>query len=310
MFRRSAKPQIPGLTGALRGSGDIRVKPLGSRRWNPSDIYHQLIKLSWPRLAASFILLFLTFNLIFAGLYSLDPERIYWGGRIIHAPVYWRAFFFSIDTVATIGYGNMCPLSVFANVLVVIEITCGVLFFALVTGISFARFSRPTARVLFSNVAVVSELGGVPTLMFRAANQRHNLVFEARASVSLLLDQQVDGKTIRRFLDLTLERNSTPVFVLTWTIMHRIGPGSPLVSYVRDGRLPEDAEIVVVLSGTDEGSSQTVHSRWAYRPDDICWNGRFVDILDVLPDGTRTIDYGRFHAVEGLPQVHGAETGH
>ena len=298
MVRRPAQPQIPGLTGALRGSGNIRVKPIGSRRWHPSDIYHQLIKLSWPRLATSFILLFLVFNLIFGGLYSLDPTGIYWGNNRINAPAYWRAFFFSIDTVATIGYGNMYPLSVFTNVLVVIEITCGILFFALVTGISFARFSRPTARVLFSNVAVIDEVGGAPTLMFRAANQRHNLVFEARATVSLLLDEEVDGRTFRRFVDLTLERSSTPVFVLTWSIMHRIGPDSPLAPYLNDGKLPSDCEIVVVLSGTDEGSSQTVHSRWAYRPCDICWDARFVDIINVLPDGTRTIDYGRFHEVE------------
>ena len=119
------------------------------------------------------------------------------------------------------------------------------------------------------------------------------------------MDELIDGRTFRRFLDLTLERSSTPVFVLSWTIMHRIGPASPLEPYVRDGQLPSNAEIVVVLSGTDEGSSQTVHSRWAYRPDDICWNASSVDIIDVLPDGTRTIDYGRFHAVEEtkLPSV-------
>lgn len=298
MLRRPVQTEVPGLTGALRGSGDIRVKAIGSRRWHPSDIYHQLIKLSWPRFAASFILLFLAFNLLFAWLYSLDPTGIGWSGAKIQAPVFWRDFFFSIDTVATIGYGNMYPISAFTNVLVVIEITCGILFFALVTGISFARFSRPTARVLFSNVAVIADVDGVPTLMFRAANQRHNLVFEARATVSLLLDEQVDGRTFRRFIDLTLERGSTPVFVLTWMIMHRMAADSPLEPYLRDGRFPPDAEIVVVLSGTDDGSGQTIHTRWAYRPADIRWNARFVDILDILPDGTRTIDYGRFHMVE------------
>ena len=298
ILRRPEQPEIAGLTGALRGSGDVRVKPIGSGRWHPSDIYHQLIKLSWPRLAAAFILLFLAFNLFFAWLYSLDPTGIDWGGTRINAPAFWRAFFFSIDTVATIGYGNMYPVSVFTNVLVVAEITCGILFFALVTGISFARFSRPTARVLFSNVAVIAEVGGVPTLMFRAANQRHNFVYEAHATVSLLLDELVDGRIFRRFLDLTLERSSTPVFVLSWTIMHRMGADSPLAPYLRDGHLPPDAEIVVVLSGTDDGSGQTIHTRWAYRPDDIRWNARFVDIIDILPDGTRTIDYGRFHAVE------------
>ena len=294
-FGRRAQSEMQTLTGALRGSHDIRVKPIGIRRWHPSDIYHQLLKLSWPRLAAAFILLFLAFNLFFAGLYHLDPTGI--GGTTINAPTFWRCFFFSVDTVATIGYGNMYPVSVFANVLVVIEITCGILFFALITGISFARFSRPTARVLFSNVAVIGEVDGVPTLMFRAANQRHNLVFEARAGVSLVKDELVDGAVFRWFRDLALERSSTPVFMLTWTIMHRIGLDSPLAPYLRDGQLPPDVEILVVLSGTDEGSGQTIHARWAYRPADIRWNARFADIIGALPDGVRTIDYRRFHEV-------------
>jgi len=303
-FGRRAQSEMQALTGALRGSGDIRVKPIGIRRWHPSDIYNQLIKLSWPGLAASFVLLFLAFNLLFAGLYSLDPAGL--GGTRINAPAFWRAFFFSVDTVATIGYGNNYPLSVFANVLVVIEITCGILFFALVTGIAFARFSRPTARVLFSNVAVICEFGGAPTLMFRAANQRHNLVFEARAAVSLVKDELVDKATFRWFRDLTLERSSTPVFMLTWTIMHRIGSDSPLAPYLRDAQLPPDVEILVVLSGTDEGSGQTIHARWSYRPDDIRWNAQFEDIISVAPDGTRTIDYRRFHAVkDAVPAENG-----
>ena len=286
------------LTGALRGSRDIRVRPVGCR-WHPSDIYHQLIKLSWPRLAAVFVLLFFTFNLIFASLYHFDPTGI--GGTTINAPTFWRCFFFSVDTVATIGYGNMYPASVVANVVVAIEITCGILFFALITGISFARVSRPTAKVLFSNVAVIGEFDGLPTLMFRAANQRHNLVFEARAAVSFVKDELVDGATFRWFRDLALERNSTPVFMLTWTVMHQIGPDSPLAPYLRDGELPPDVEILVVLSGTDEASGQTIHARWAYRPGDIRWNAHFEDIIGVLPDGVRTIDYRRFHEVrEGL----------
>lgn len=295
-FGRRAQSELQALTGALRGGRDIRVKPIGIRRWHPSDIYHQLIKLSWPRLAAAFVFLFLAFNLVFASLYHLDPTGI--GGTRINAPTFWRCFFFSVDTVATVGYGNMYPVSVFANVLVVIEITSGILFFALITGISFARFSRPTARVLFSTVAVISEVDGVPTLMFRAANQRHNLVFEARAAVSLVKDELVDGATFRWFRDLTLERSSTPVFMLTWTLMHRIGPDSPLEPYLRHGQLPPDVEILVVLSGTDDGSGQTIHARWAYRPDDIRWNARFEDIIGVLPGGVRTIDYRRFHEVK------------
>ena len=298
MRQRSADPEQSTLTRALRDGGAIHIKPLGAARWQPSDLYHQLMQLSWPRLILLFFAVFLAFNLVFAGLYSLDPNGIRWGDTEVNAPNYWRAFFFSIDTIATIGYGNMYPVSVLANVLVVVEISLGILFFALVTGIAFSRFSRPTARVLFSHVAVIADVGGTPTLMFRAANQRHNLVFEAHANVSLLIDEEFDGGQLRRFKDLPLVRAATPVFVLSWTMMHEIAPDSPLARYVSARALPPDAEIVVLLSGTDERSGQTIHARWAYRPVDIRWDARLVDIIGMLPNGTRTIDYRRFHEVE------------
>jgi inward rectifier potassium channel len=282
----------------MRGVRQVRVKPIGRAHWHPSDIYHELLQMSWRRLALTFVLLFLGFNLFFAFLYSLDPTAINWGDRPVNATTFWRAFFFSVDTVATIGYGNMYPVSVLANVIVVVEITFGILFFAIVTGIAFARFSRPTARVLFSDVAVIADVEGTPTLMFRAANQRHNLIFDARASVSVLLDKTVGGVPMRRFEDLALVRSSTPVFVLTWTMMHPITPESPLSAWIAKREIPSSAEIMVLLSGTDERSAQTIHGRWAYRPGDIRWNSCFVDILGELPDGTRTIDYRRFHDVE------------
>lgn len=282
----------------MRGAGSVRVKPLGAARWHASDIYYQLMRLSWPRLVLLFVGAFLAFNGVFAFLYSLDPHGIDWGGTRVNAPPYWRAFFFSIDTVATIGYGNMYPVSIFTNVLVVVEITLGILFFALVTGIAFARFSRPMARVLFSRVAVITDVGGTPTLMFRAANQRHDLVFRAEATVSLLADETEGGRTFRRFRDLRLRRNSTPVFVLSWTMMHPITADSPIASWIIDRQIQPDCELIVLLSGIDERSGQTIHARWAYRPADIRWDERLVDIIGVLSDGTRTIDYRLFHETE------------
>jgi inward rectifier potassium channel len=192
----------------------------------------------------------------------------------------------------------MFPVSVYANVLVVLEITLGVMFFAIVTGIAFARFSRPTARILFSRVAVVAEVDGTPTLMFRAANLRHNLVFEARATVSVLLDEMVGGSTMRRFRDLKLVRDQNPVFTLTWMIMHPIDASSPIANWVPGGEAPAHSELIVVLSGVDDRTGQTMHGRWAYTPDDIRWGTRFVDILGQLPDGARTIDYRNFHEIE------------
>jgi inward rectifier potassium channel len=298
MRRRRHPPTAPQLGRAMRTDRALRVRPIGERRWHPADIYHQLLRMSWPQLSAAFIGTFLTFNALFAWLYSRDPTGINWGDSQVHAGPFWRAFFFSIDTVATIGYGNMYPVSIYANVLVVIEITFGILMFALVTGIAFARFSRPTARFLFSNVAVINRLDGIPTLMFRTANLRHNLIFEARATVSVLLDESIAGTVMRRFKDLKLVREANPVFTLTWMIMHPIDEQSPLAEWVEDQEPPAHSEIIVILSGVDERTGQTIHGRWAYASSDIRWNAKFVDILGQLPDGTRTIDYRRFNEVE------------
>jgi inward rectifier potassium channel len=282
----------------MRTDRALRVRPLGGPVWVPSDFYHQLLRASRRQLMGLFAAGFLTLNLVFGWLYSLDPGGIIWDPDMARLSPYWRAFFFSVETVATIGYGNMFPVSVYANVLVTIEIATGILFFAIVTGIIFARFSRPTARVLFSHVAVISDVEGVPTLMFRTANQRHNLIFEARAIVSVLMDETLDGMVMRRFHDLKLVRDANPIYALTWMIMHQIDEHSPLAHWLPGGEAPSHAELIVVLSGIDDRTGQSIHGRWAYAPSDIRWNARFVDILGRLPDGTRTIDYRRFDEIE------------
>jgi len=282
----------------MRTDRALNVRAIGRSRWTILDIYHGMLRMSWPHVTATFFALFLSLNLLFAWAYSFDPTGINWGEKPVNAPVFWRAFFFSIDTIATIGYGNMYPRSVYANVLVVAEITLGVMFFAIVTGIAFARFSRPTARILFSRVAVVADVDGVPTLMFRAANLRHNLVFEARATVSVLRDETVGGSTMRRFKDLKLVRDQNPVFSLTWVIMHPIDADSPIADWVPGGEAPPNSELIVVLAGVDDRTGQTMHGRWAYTPGDIRWQTRFVDILGLASDGARTIDYRHFHDIE------------
>jgi inward rectifier potassium channel len=286
----------------MRTDQALRVRAIGGRTWHPSDIYHSLLRMTWPQVAAAFVGMFISFNLLFATAYSLDPTGIHWGEPPINAPLFWRAFFFSVDTVATIGYGNMYPISVYANALVVVEITFGILFFALSTGIIFARFSRPTARFLFSRVAVVHPIDGKPTLMFRTANLRHNLVFEARASVSVLEDQHFDQTVMRRFNDLDLIRDANPVFTLTWMLMHPIDEHSPLAHWIPGEKAPAHSEIIVVLSGIDDRTGQSIHGRWAYAPSDIRWNARFVDILGQSTDGTRTVDYRKFNEIE--PMIH------
>ncbi len=286
------------IMGAIRHGSVMDVRAIGRDRRYWLDGYHQLMRLSWLRLTGVFVACFMGFNLTFAGLYALDPAGLARPAEGADLPVFWRDFFFSVHTVATIGYGNVYPVSVYANALVVVEITLGILFFALTTGIVFARFSRPTARILFSSVAVIRELDGAPALMLRVANQRHNLIFSASVRVSVLEDRDLGGVMLRRFRDLTLERDTNPVFALTWTVIHRIDAESPLYGWLAAGHPPDDAEIVVVISGVDESSSQPIYSRTAYTAEHIRWSARFVDILSRDDDGRRVIDYARFHDIE------------
>ena len=296
---RSDDPRPPStFARAFRRQDPFAVRPLGVSRMASADVYHRLMRMSWPNLSALFAACFFAFNLAFAMLYWLDPSGLSAPADRSGIAPFWRDFFFSVHTVATIGYGNVYPVSTYANVMVVIEITLGIMFFALATGIAFARFSRPTARILFSEVLVIRTVAGVPTLMLRAANQRHNLIFSAGVRVSLLDDEELGGTIMRRFVDLKLVRDSNPAFALTWTIMHPIGADSPLRSWLEASGPSATGEIIVVLSGIDESSGQMIHGRWAYGADDIRWNARFVDIVGTDGSGTRTIDYTRFHAIE------------
>ena len=294
----SEPPQrIPSLISLAIRHGNLKVRAVGLERRFSLDIYHRLMGTSWTRLGVLFVGLFLGFNLVFALLYRIDQAGLASAHDPMVMPLFWKDFFFSVHTVATIGYGNVYPVSIFTNIVVVAEITLGLIYFALSTGIAFARFSRPTARFLFSRRAVIRAVDGVPTLMLRTANQRHNVVYSAQARLTLLIDSDVGGVRMRRFVDLPLVRDSNPVFALTWTIMHAITPDSPIRSWLDAGDAITGEEITVIVSGVDEISGQVIHDRWAYVPDDIARDARFADIISAAPDGTRTIDYSRFHDV-------------
>lgn len=292
-------PQQPQtFTRLMRSDAPMQVRPLGARS-SVADLYHAMLRASWPMLIGLFWLSFIAFNLLFATLYWFDAGGVTTGARPIAGGHFWRAFVFSVDTMATVGYGNMVPLSLFSNIVATIEIALGILFSALVTGMAFARFSRPMARILFSKVAVVFPFEGVPTLMLRCANQRHNLIFEANAVMSLVTDEVTESGPMRRFHDLKLVRSKNPVFALTWTIMHPIDGDSPLKGWIDDHCASPGSDLIVVVSGTDDRTGHTMYGRWSYAGGDLRWNARFLDILG-QQDGVRTIDYRRFHDVEAV----------
>jgi len=275
----------------------MRVRALGLPRRFGADMFHRLMGLSWPRLVGWFVAGFLGFNLVFALLYRLDQPGLVVTRDMAGISPFWRDYFFSVHMVATIGYGNVYPASMYDNLVVVAEITLGIAYFALATGIAFARFSRPTARIVFSHSLVLREMDGVPALMLRAANQRHNMIYAAEAQMCLLVDGEVGGIWLRRFVDMKLVRSANPTFALTWMLIHPIDADSPLREWVEDAAALGELEIIVLLSGVDEVSGQVMHARWAYSGADVRRGGRFADILGVDADGTRIVDYTRFHEI-------------
>jgi inward rectifier potassium channel len=211
---------------------------------------------------------------------------------------FFDAFFFSVQTMASIGYGAMYPKTLYANVLVTIEALLGLIGLAMATGLMFARFSLPKARVMFSSVAVMTPYNGMPTLMFRVANERQNWILEAQIRVSLVRSEITkEGDVMRRFYDMSLVRSHSPLFALTWTVMHPIDESSPLYGVTPEEMVEDDMEVVVTLTGLDETVTQTIHTRHSYVAEEIFWNMRFVDILSKTRDGRRSIDYTRFHDV-------------
>jgi inward rectifier potassium channel len=282
----------PGPAPRLDARGRITLVRAGVRRALVQDLYLRLLAAPWPLLLAALGVSYLGANAVFAAAYLLGGDALT-GAR---PGSFGDAFFFSVHTMATIGYGSIAPHTLYAHILVTIESMVGLLGLALVTGLMFAKFSRPTARVLFSHVAVVTRRDGVPSLMFRMANARGNQIVEARLHAVLALTEQTpEGEVLRRLYDLALVRSQHVLFTLSWTAVHQITPHSPLFHKSAADLAAAEAEIVVSLTGLDDAYAQTVYARHAYANDDIRWGARFVDILSHTPDGRRRIDYAHFH---------------
>ena len=258
-----------------------------------SDLYHWLLVINWWKFLILFSLFYLAINVIFALAYLTTK-----GGIANARPdSFSDAFFFSVQTLSTIGYGAMYPQTIYTQMLVVLEVLIGIILVAMATGLMFARFAQPRARVLFSNVAVICPFNGVPTLMFRVANQRDNRIIEARVWVSFLANEvSPEGIELRRFYNLELLRSESPSFALSWTVMHPIDESSPLWGDTPESLLQCDASILVILTGLDETFSSTIHARYIYKVSDLLWSMRFTDILH-QNDGNYYIDYQHFHDV-------------
>jgi inward rectifier potassium channel len=286
----------------LNKDGSFNVVREGLSFLRSLSPYHILLTTSWPRFLAMVVLFFLVTNAVFGAAYfACGPGQIA-GSKAVSLPAqYLEDFFFSVQTFATIGYGGMYPAGVAANLLVTLESLVGLLGFALATGILFARFSKPTARILFSERAIIAPYRDITAFELRLANMRRNEMIQVEAQV-LLTRFRLDGSGNREFLPLKLERDNVVFFPLAWTIVHPIDESSPLYGATAEDLETWDAEFLVLFSGIDEIFSQRVHTRSSYKAHEIVWGARFTNLFNPpKPDGVLSIDIGHLHDIERTP---------
>jgi inward rectifier potassium channel len=263
-------------------------------RWY-DDVYHRLLLVPWWQFFGLIALAFFVGNAVFGALFLLETGSI--GGA--RPGSFEDAFFFSVQTLATIGYGSMYPATFYGHCVVTIEALVGLMSVALMTGLTYAKFARPTARVLFGEKFVVSRINGVPHVMFRMANWRGNLIVEAQLHfIALVEERTAEGEVFRRPIELPLVRDHNATFILTWTAMHLIDEKSPFFGDDPLAKLrAANAQLFLTLGGLDDTMGQTIHARYNYSLDDCVVNARFADVVHPRDDGTRVVDYSHFHEV-------------
>jgi inward rectifier potassium channel len=282
--------RLIGRTTRIRAH-TIVTHGLPLRVWQ--DFYHRALTMNWPTFFASLAGLFLLLNTVFASLYMLGRAPI-----ANQSPSgFGGAFFFSVETLATVGYGDMHPQTIYGHLVATLEIFVGMSGIALATGLVFARFSRPRAQIMFSRYAVVHPVDGHMTLMVRTANARQNVISEARARLRLMrIETTSEGYRIRRIRDLQLVRDQHPLFVFGWNLMHVIDEKSPLFGETADSLAAQDAEVLLTIEGSDENTAQTMQARYSWPSTDIRWQHRYVDVIREEGDVSH-VDYALFDEV-------------
>ena len=287
----------------LNRDGSFNVVLEGLNPLSSLSLYHWLLTISWPRFLAFITGSYLVINGLFAFAFLfLGPDALMSTTGSFAGEPFYRAFFFSVDTFATIGYGNIIPVGVAANTLVTIEALLNIVGVALATGVIFARFSRPTARIIYSRNAIVAPYRGKTGLEFRIANARTSQLIDVQVQVILTKIEQSGTSTVRKFYELELERNHVVFFPLSWTVVHPIEPGSPMWGLTHQDLLDADAELLVLLIATDETVSQNVHSRSSYEAGEIVWGVKFANMfLRNETEGIIGMNLDRIHEFEQAP---------
>jgi inward rectifier potassium channel len=284
----------------LNRDGTFNVVRTGLKFSSSISLYQSLLTMPWWKFLVILSSSYFVINAVFATIFLLcGPDALNGPGSGALHSYFLRAFFFSIQTFATIGYGQIGPVGLAANLIVTVESFAGLLALALATGMIFARFSRPTAKILFSDLAVIAPYQGIRAFEFRIANARKNQLIELEAKVLFSRVENSEAKAGRQFYELPLERRKVVFFPLHWTIVHPIDEHSPLYGLTEEDFHRGHAEFLVLLTGIDETFSQTVHSRSSYRADEVVWNAKFTNIFKPVSGSDRlAIDVGRLHDIE------------
>jgi inward rectifier potassium channel len=288
---KRAKPRLTRI-------GDRRfiTQGLEANLW--TDFYFNAMTVTWPRFFAWLAAIFVVLNLIFAEIYSFGAEPI----ANARPGSFSDLFFFSVETTSTVGYGDMHPQSMYGHLVATAENFVGLVLLAVMTGLVFARFSRPRARLIYADNPVITRHNGLLTMMVRVANARNNFITDASAKLWVIRgEQSTEGRRFTRFLPLRLERNENPVFALTWTLLHVIDEVSPLYGMSAADIETSDMNFVVSITGLDETSAQRVHSRKPYPAQSVKVGHEFVDVISVDEDGMRRIDYAKLHLTRPSP---------
>jgi len=285
--RAKEKPQLVRF-------GHREIETLGLTQGFWTDLYHRAMTVYWPVFFGSAAVLFVTLNAVFGFLYWLGHEPI--ANAEGKGPLAY--FYFSIETLATVGYGDMHPQTDYGHLIATVEIFTGMSFLAVMTGLIFARFSRPRARFVFADTAVITRHEGRQALMIRTANARHNTISRANARLWLIrAERSREGDQLRRFYELKLDRSEHPMFVLSWMLFHIIDKDSPLYGATAFDLEEGDALFVLNVGGLDDSSAQQLYARHVYSWRDIRWNHRYKDITSVSPQGRFLLDYTKFNDV-------------
>jgi len=284
----------------LNRDGTFNVERRGLRTASFLNLYHFLLTMSWSRFLMLVLLLYFLTNVVFGSLYAIlgDAALV----DISESPmsnIFLRGFFFSVQTFATIGYGTIHPVGIIPNLLVTVESYYSLLANALITGLVFARFSRPEAKIIFSEKAIIAPYQGITGLMFRLVNNRNNQLIELKAQVLYARFVDEGGKFVRRFDLLKLEREKVSFFPLSWTIVHPIDETSPLYGCTEADLRQNDAEVLVMISAIDETFAQSVHTRTSYKIDELKVGYKFSNIYNqTTPDEPITIDVRKLSQIE------------